>query len=117
MPKKNPLNFDIFRLAGPSRTSVWAILHGGEIAGRIITAWPGDGMGLTKCAIHLWRGPLGNLPALQGQAGGYGSCKESAAVDDAMDRAGVDHPDMHGAGMSTVAEWFESKGYTIRQLL
>lgn len=111
------LNFDIFAQAGPSRTSVYSLSHAGEYCGRIIIAWPKDGAGIVKAAIHAWKGPWKELPAMLGQAGGYGYDKASAAVADAMSRHGVESPDLGGRGMSSVITWMETVGYQVVQVL
>ena len=112
------LNFDIFKCPGPARTSVWVILHSGELAGRIITAWPNDGAGRVRMAVSIYGGPLKADETLFGQAGGYGYDKESAAFQDALDRHGlaVDQ-DLSGRGMGAVRDWFASAGYDLRQVL
>lgn len=117
MTKPKPLSFDIFVQPGPSRTSVHALLLGGKIAGRVITAWPSDGAGRVRLSIQAWRGPWSNSPPMRGQAGGYGYDKESAAFDDALARAGVEHPDLGGRGMNVVREWMISQGYQMEQVL
>ena len=112
------LDFDIFKCPGPARTSVWVLLCAGELAGRIITAWPNDGAGRVRMAVSIYRGPLKQDEALLGQAGGCGYDKESAAFQDAMDRHGVvvDQA-LSGRGMSVVRDWFVSEGYDLRQVL
>ena len=112
------LNFDIFKCPGPARTSVWVILHSGELAGRIITAWPNDGAGRVRMIVSISGGPLKQEETLFGQAGGCGYDKESAAFQDAMDRHGVVvDRDLSGRGMGAVCDWFASEGYDLRQVL
>ena len=112
------LNFDIFKCAGPARTSVWVLLHSGELAGRIITAWPNDGAGRVRMAVSIYGGPLKQDEALFGQAGGYGYDKESAAFQDAMDRHGIAVDwDFSGRGMSVVRDWLFESGYGLKQVL
>ena len=114
MPK---LNFDIFKQAGPSRTSVWVMLQDGKVAGRIITAWPNDGAGRVKVAVMAWDGVLKDYDAMLGQAGGYGYDKESAAVHDALSRHGIVSADLSGRGMTTVGEYFAALGYQLERVL
>ena len=111
------LNFDIFKCPGPARTSVWVILHSGELAGRIITAWPDDGAGRVRMAASIYGGPLKQDETLLGQAGGYGYDKESAAFQDALGRHGIVSADLSGRGMGAVRDWFASAGYELRQVL
>ena len=111
------LNFDIFKCPGPARTSVWVILHSGELAGRIITAWPNDGAGRVRMAVSIYGGPLKQDETLLGQAGGYGYDKESAAFQEALDRHGLASADLSGRGMGAVRDWFASEGYDLRQVL
>ena len=112
------LSFDIFKCPGPARTSVWVILHSGELAGRIITAWPNDGAGRVRMAVSIHSGPLKQDETLFGQAGGYGYDKESAAFQDALDRHGlVVGRDLSGRGMGAVRDWFASAGYELHQVL
>lgn len=110
------LNFDIFKCPGPARTSVWVLLHSGELAGRIITAWPNDGAGRVRMMVRLYSGPLKQDEALFGQAGGYGYDKESAAFEDALNRHGL-VGDLSGRGMGAVRDWLASAGYELRQVL
>jgi hypothetical protein len=107
------LNFDIHKCAGPARTSVWVLLHKGEYAGRIITAWPADGAGRVRLYVAFFSGEFGHSEAMFGQAGGYGYDKESAAFADAIKRHGIESPDISGRGMQAVAAWLGSKGYTV----
>ena len=112
------LSFDIFKCPGPARTSVWVLLHSGELAGRIITAWPNDGAGRVRMAVSIYGGPLKQDEILFGQAGGYGYDKESAAFQDALERHGiVVGRDLSGRGMGAVRDWFASKGYDLVQVL
>ena len=111
------LSFDIFKQAGPSRTSVWVMLQDGKVAGRIITAWPNDGAGRVRMAVSIYGGPLKQDETLFGQAGGYGYDKESAAFQDALDRHGLVSADLSGRGMGAVRDWFASAGYELHQVL
>ena len=111
------LNFDIFKCAGPARTSVWVLLHSGELAGRIITAWPNDGAGRVRMIVSIYSGPLKQDETLFGQAGGYGYDKESAAFQDALGRHGIVSADLSGRGMGAVRDWFASEGYDLVQVL
>ena len=112
------LNFDIFKCPGPARTSVWVLLHSGELAGRVITAWPNDGAGRVRMAVSIYGGPLKQDETLFGQAGGYGYDKESAAFQDAMDRHGLAvGRDLSGRGMGAVRDWFAGEGYDLVQVL
>ena len=111
------LNFDIFKCPGPARTSVGVILHSGELAGRIITAWPNDGAGRVRMAVSIYGGPLQQDETIFGQAGGYGYDKESAAFQDALNRHGIMSSDRSGRGMGAVRDWFACEGYELRQVL
>ena len=111
------LSFDIFKCPGPARTSVWVLLHSGELSGRIITAWPNDGAGRVRMAVSIYGGPLKQDETLFGQAGGYGYDKESAAFQDALERHGIVSADLSGRGMGAVRDWFASEGYDLRQVL
>ena len=42
------LNFDIFKQAGPSRTSVWVLLHSGELMGAVRDWFAGEGYELQQ---------------------------------------------------------------------
>ena len=111
------LSFDIFKCSGPARTSVWVLLHSGELAGRIITAWPNDGAGRVRMSVSIDGGPLKQDEALFGQAGGYGYDKESAAFEDALGRNGIVSADLSGRGMGAVRDWFAGEGYELQQVL
>ena len=111
------LNFDIFKCPGPARTSVWVLLHSGELAGRIITAWPNDGAGRVRMTVSIYSGPLKQDETLFGQAGGYGYDKESAAFHDALSRHGIVSADLSGRGMGAVRDWLASAGYELQQVL
>ena len=118
MAKNKTFNFDIFKQAGPSRTSVWVMLQNGKVAGRIITAWPNDGAGRVKVAVMAWEGVLKDYNAMLGQAVGNGYDKESAAVQDAFNRHGFKTGrDLSGRGMSTVGEYFAALGYQLERVL
>ena len=111
------LSFDIFKCPGPARTSVWVLLCAGELAGRIITAWPNDGAGRVRVMVSIYSGPLKQDETLFGQAGGYGYDKESAAFQDALNRHGIASNDLSGRGMGAVRDWLASAGYELQQVL
>ena len=112
------LNFDIFKCPGPARTSVGVLLYGGELAGRIITAWPNDGAGRVRMSVCIDGGPLKQDETLFGQASGDGEGRESAAFQDAMDRHGIAvDKDLSWRGMGAVRDWFASAGYELHQVL
>lgn len=118
MAKNKTLSFDIFKQAGPSRTSVWVIIRDGKVVGRIITAWPNDGAGRVKVAVTAWDGVLKDYNVMLGQASGYGYDKESAAIQDAFDRHGFKTgQNLSGRGMSTVQEYFAGLGYQLERVL
>ena len=112
------LSVDIFKCPGPARTSVWVLLHSGELSGRIITAWPNDGAGRVRMMVGIYGGPLKADETFFGQAGGYGYDKESAAFQDALDRHGLAvGRDLSGRGMDAVRDWFAGEGYELQQVL
>ncbi len=94
----------------------WALLHpdapNGRGAGRIVADFSDNPAGAVCTAtVCVWAGPLAEMPASTGRAGGYGYCKFSAAVDEALCKAGQDAGDMHGRGGSAIRKWFEARGY------
>jgi hypothetical protein len=113
------LDFDIFSHPCVARVRVWALLDGtGEIAGRIIWAYPNDGAGIVKCQVSGWTGLFGTKAAMRGNAGGFGYDKASAAFADALDRAGIKtEKDLSGRGDSAVREYLESLGYIVIEAL
>ena len=104
------LNFDIFSHPCVARVKVWALLDGtGEMAGRIIWAYPNDGAGVVKCQVNAWETPFGTETTVRGNAGGYGYDKTSAAFADALDRAGIKtEKDLSGRGDSAIREYLKS---------
>ena len=112
MTKK--LSFNLFDHPAVKRVRVDVLLLNGQMAGRIITAYPSDGAGTVKCMVSIWDGPLKTDEPMRGTAGGYGYCKTSAAFADALHRAGMgltDASDLSGRGMGAVVGWIESHGY------
>ena len=93
------------------------LLHSGELAGRIITAWPNDGAGRVRMAVCIYGGTLKADETFFGQAGGYGYDKESAAFQDALGRHGIVSADLSGRGMGAVRDWFAGEGYELQQVL
>ena len=114
------LNFDIFSHPCVARVKAWALLdETGEMAGRIIWAYPNDGAGIVKCMIAAWRGELSKSETrMLGNAGGFGYDKASAAFADALHRAGIKtEKDISGRGDSAVRDYLESLGYTVIEAL
>lgn len=99
--------------------TAWALMFEGEHAGRIVANWSDNPAGsVCTATVHLWGGPLEYLPSMSGKAGGYGYCKFSAAVYDALHRASdVGQISMSGAGESAVIDWFESFGYKVARVI
>jgi hypothetical protein len=115
-----------FLCPGPERTSAIALLWGGEMAGKIIVAWPRDGAGVVRATVQLFCGtdaPHGpEYVAGSGSAGGYGYDKSSAAILDALRRAGLELVGDHGAlnggcGRSAVWAAFRELGYQVVEIL
>lgn len=113
------LSKDAFDGRHVKSVTAWAILHNGEMAGRIVANWSDNPAGsVCTATVHIWGGPLEYLPAMSGKAGGYGYCKFSAAVYDALNRAAdVGQISMSGAGESAVSRWLESFGYTTARVI
>jgi hypothetical protein len=97
--------------------TAWALVHpesdmDGGCAGRIVANFSDNPAGsVCTATVHLWRGPLRMDAGTTGNAGGGGYDKFSAAVGDALNRAGIDCGDLHGAGDGAVRKFLESKGY------
>lgn len=122
MSKRKPLSRSAFDCSHVKSVHAWALVHpdsdmGGQSAGRIVANFSDNPNGAVCTAtVHVWRGPLKELPATTGTAGGYGYDKFSAAVSDALTRGGFDDVsarDMHGRGDGAIRQWFEAKGYTV----
>ena len=113
MTQSKQLSFCIFDHPCVRRVSAWVILHNGGPCGKMIVAYPSDGAGIVKAQINLWAGPLNLGEAMKGKADGFGYDKTSAAVADALNRAGFDDASFAGRGDSAMAGYFESKGYTL----
>lgn len=112
------LNFDIFDHPAVKRVSCWAILLEGEMQGKIIVAYPNDGAGIVKAQVHAFKGPLAASEyVMRGQAGGYGYCKTSAAICDALNRAGRCDARFDGRGEGEMVRYFEALGYQVISVL
>lgn len=99
--------------------SAYVLAYNGEMAGKIVANWSDNPAGsVCTASVYVYRGPLAELPATTGRAGGYGYCKFSAAVADALSRVLVDYPqDMHGRGESAVEDWFRQYGYVVYRVI
>lgn len=84
-------------------------------AGSVVANYS-DG-GTVTVDVLVWSGPLAEMPATTGRAGGYGYCKFSAAFSDALNRAGIEHKDLAGRGSSAVRQWLNDNGYGVAQVL
>ena len=108
--------FDCTHVRG---VSAYVIIHPDyprTVAGRIVANHSDNPNGsVCTATVHIFAGPLSACPFTTGKAGGYGYDKLSAAVQDALDRAGWEGkpkiPPFGGDGMDAVARWFESFGY------
>lgn len=134
-PALRPLSCSAFDSLAVKCVNVFALLHNGEFAGRIVVAHPTDGAGVMYATVVVWGGPLSYLPSSSGRAGGYGYHKGSAAVGDAFARAISAHDSsdgcstveastaahalssVHGEGWSAIREPLESVGYTVLDVL
>ena len=124
-PKRRQLGTSAFDCQHVKSIKAWALLHPdvkhmpGQFAGRIIANWSDNPAGSNVTAtICVWSGPLNITEgSWTGKAGGYGYCKFSAAVSDALHRAGIPHEGMSGAGESVVRRFFEGHGYTVLEVL
>ena len=106
----------------------------GAYAGRIVANWSDNPAGsVCTATVSINSGPLAFIPNVSGKAGGYGYDKLSAAIYDALRRArdgegeawkyayeadqekckGLDIPDFHGAGFSSVKAWLKTHGYIV----
>lgn len=112
-----------FDAANVKSVGAMAILHDGKYAGRIVASW-GD----SRCTVtvHFFEGPLRDCPNTTGTASGYGYCKFSAAVSNALSRVMIEPDDtpeefrihrMDSAGSSMVRKWFEHFGYELVEVI
>ena len=113
---------DIEKRPGPNRTGVYVIVDDrtGQIAGKIIYAYPNDGAGTLYASLWDWSNPGKGYRSIQdGRANGCGYDKQSACLDDMVfghdDRQFV--LDCPGNGMSVATEQFKKHGYTLQWLL
>jgi hypothetical protein len=72
-----------FDSAPAKSLSAFVLIYEGKYAGRIVAA---HGESLVRATVHIYGGPLANMPATTGTARGYGYCKLSAAIADAFIR-------------------------------
>jgi len=118
MRTPNPIRYDFFKHPAVARVSAWLLVFDGKPAGKIIVAFPNDGAGIVRASVSTFAGPLKDMEWTQGTAGGYGYHKASAAVEDALMRAGIEHEDhFDGRGESEMRRYFESIGYQVWDVL
>ena len=100
--------------------TAWALTCGGIEAGRVVANWSDNPAGsVCTATVVFFSGKLQAISSTSGRAGGYGYCKFSSAVWDAIDRAkkadprldSIELTDFNGAGESAVCAWLESNGY------
>lgn len=123
----------IFDLSHVKSVKAWALLRGCEPAGRVIANYSDNPAGsVCTVAVHFWDKaekeaglvpvdagkPIEKWVKPQGQAGGYGYDKFSAAFADALRRKyGLEGLKMSGAGESVVRSWLEEKGFQVVEVL
>lgn len=91
----------------------YAVLLNGTPAGRVVANWSDNPAGsVCTVTVGIWDGELKGMPSVTARAKGFGYCKFSAAFESAIQSAGVEIHDVHGAGESEVEKWLESHGYT-----
>lgn len=136
MSRTKSLRRSAFDLNHVKSVSVFVLLHGGEYAGRIVANWSDNPAGsVCTATVHVWKGPLGELPSSTGTAGGCGYCKLSTAIGDALLRAeyplsprnylsSSDDPQkkqspgcMMGVGESAVVGYFSAFGYACHRVV
>jgi len=100
-----------------------ALMYKGKHAGKIVCNWSDNRNGsVCTASVMIWNGPLeierkrkvelmGETKELTVQfnmakAGGYGYCKFSQAVGEALG-----HSELNGCGESVVQKFFEENGY------
>ena len=108
----------------PKGTSVMVLLYKGEYAGRIIANWSDNPNGsVCTATVSIYDGPLNIKRYDEGldttwshntaKAGGYGYCKLSQAVGNAMGKG----DEIGGRGISAVRDLFQENGYTFLEVL
>lgn len=104
-------------IAGLRAVRAWAVLHDGKAAGKIVT-YNGSGKVVTA-TVTIFNGPLADMPVVTSKASGYGFDKVSAAVVQAISKSVTCDKlrECDSAGMSTVANWFDSLGYTLFEVV
>lgn len=122
--KTKQLSRTAFDCSHVKSVHAWALMHPdvpGNAAGRIVANFSDNPNGAVCTAtVHVWRGPLAEMPSTTGTAGGYGYDKFSAAVSDALTRAGLtdaDAREMHGRGDGAIRQWFEARGYSVLSVI
>lgn len=92
-----------------------ALLHEGRVAGRIVANYSDNPNGsVCTATIHVWGGPLNNLPSMTGKAGGYGYDKLEAAVSDSLRECGKAFPSIDNRTFET---YFRDAGYEVHHLI
>lgn len=107
--------------------SVWVLMdkQSKEIQGKILANWSDNPNGsVCTCDVILWEcekygltPKIGTSSVWTGKAGGYGYCKFSTAVHDAINRnVSESLPRFAGAGHSAVKEFFGGIGIDAHEI-
>jgi hypothetical protein len=99
---RNPL-----KMNGPKSTTAYALIKDNEYAGFIVANWSNNPNGSVCTALVQIDGKSGI-----GKAGGYGYCKLSAAVYDALKSMNIE-PQVVKPGNGRHEQEFEDMGYTV----
>jgi hypothetical protein len=110
LPARGP-----FDCADVRSVTAFVLLHDGELAGKIVAS---HGQSRVTAGVWVWGGPLREMPSTWGTASGYGYCKLSAAVADALGRAiAGKYPGWGGEGEGAIRRHFEAFGYTLHRVI
>ena len=90
-----------------SNVKVAVLLKDGKMVGKILAHWSKSHV--CRVSIYFFRRNIGRL---EGKAGGGGYDKYSAAVWDALNKAGLDDEIKVEPGAGQVEQSFELAGYT-----
>ena len=113
----------VFDMKHVKSVSADVLIYNGQYAGRIVANWSDNPNGsVCTAVIHVFIGPLEDIPVTTGKAGGYGYDKLSSAVHEALAKvigpdSGIELPNFGGAGMSCVREWFAKHGYELYSVI
>lgn len=106
-----------FEMSHVRKVKAWAVTYNGEMAGRIVANSSDNPNGsVCTATVGFWGGPLKDINASTGRAGGYGYDKFSAAVSYALNKIGVKN-DVDGRGDSSVKSLLRNLGYSVIEVI